>query len=271
MRILKTQTAAAPIFVVGLPRSGSTLIEQILASHSQIEGTAELPELGSLANDLASRDGADDDEEIHGYFEQVLRLDGAGLRDLGRRYMECTRIHRKTNKPFFIDKMPNNFAHVGLIHLILPHAVIIDARRHPMATCFSGSKQHFSRGQGFSYDLKELGNYYRDYVDLMSHYDEALPGRVYRTFYENLIDNPEAQVRQLLAHCGIAFENACLEFHKNERPVRTASSEQVRQPLNCDGAEHWKYYEPWLGELEHVLGATIPRYLEMSDTQRSLA
>ena len=257
----------SPIFVVGLPRSGSTLIEQILASHSLIEGTAELPELGSLASDLAGRDGADDNEESHGYLEQVLRLDGEGLRTLGRQYVERTRIHRKTNKPFFIDKMPNNFAHVGLIHLILPRAVIIDARRHPMASCFSGFKQHFSRGQGFSYDLKELGDYYRDYVELMSHYDEVIPGRVYRTFYEDLIYNPEAQVSRLLAHCGVAFETACLEFYKNDRPVRTASSEQVRQPLNRDGVDHWKHYGPWLGELEQVLGAIIPQYLEMSNAR----
>ncbi len=256
----------APVFVVGLPRSGSTLIEQILASHSLIEGTMELPDLGALATGLAGSappaDGAD--AEAHGYLDPLLRLDGAGLEALGRRYIERTRIQRKTGRPFFIDKMPNNFAHTGLIHLILPHARIIDVRRHPMATGFSAFKQHFSRGQGFTYDLHELGRYYSDYVELMDHYDAVLPGRVHRVVYERLIADPQAEIRDLLGYCGVDFETNCLDFHKNDRPVRTASSEQVRRPLNADAVEHWRRYEPWLDPLRCALGDTVERHTIVS-------
>ena len=243
---------ATPIFIVGLPRSGSTLIEQILASHSLIEGTAELPELGALAGDLARGVGGE-----HGYLEALLALDAAALRDLGQRYIERTRMHRRTDRPFFIDKMPNNFAHVGLIRLILPNARVIDARRDPMATCFSCFKQHFSRGQGFTYDLTELGTYYRDYAALMAHFDAVLPGFVHRAMHEALVAQPEAEIRRLLAFCGLDFEGACLHFHTNDRPVRTASSEQVRQPINRRGIDQWKHFEPWLGALRDSLETEI--------------
>ena len=165
-------------------------------------------------------------------------------------------MHRKTDRPFFIDKMPNNFAHVGLIHLILPKARIIDARRHPMAGCFSAFKQHFARGQNFSYDLTDLGRYYADYVALMRHFDEVLPGRVHRVIYEDMIADPEAQTRSLLDHCGLPFEAACLRFHETERAVRTASSEQVRRPIFTDALEQWRHYEAWLEPLETALGET---------------
>ncbi len=263
----------APIFVVGLPRAGSTLIEQILASHSLIEGTMELPDLGAIASDLAggrARRGEDAGEEgAHGYLDRLLALDAGELEALGRRYIQTTRIQRKTDRPFFIDKMPNNFAHAGLIHLILPRAKIIDARRHPMASCFSGFKQHFSRGQGFTYDLGELGRYYREYVALMDHYDAVLPGRVKRVFYENVVEDPETEIRALLAHCGVAFEPACLEFHKTDRPVRTASSEQVRRPISRDAVDHWRRYAPWLGPLEAALGDTVERYAEDREAGRA--
>ena len=263
----------APIFVVGLPRAGSTLIEQILASHSLIEGTMELPDLGAIASDLAGgrarRVEEGEDDAAHGYLDRLLALDAAGLEALGRRYVERTRIQRKTGRPFFIDKMPNNFAHAGLIHLILPNAKIIDARRHPMASCFSGFKQHFSRGQGFTYDLGEVGRYYRDYVELMDHYDAVLPGRVHRVFYENVVENPEAEIRALLAYCGVDFEPACLEFHKTDRPVRTASSEQVRRPISKDAVDHWRRYAPWLGPLEQALGEVTERYAPEAQAGRA--
>ncbi len=263
----------APIFVVGLPRAGSTLIEQILASHSLIEGTMELPDLGAIASDLAGgrarRVEEGEDDEAHGYLDRLLALDAEGLAALGRRYVEHTRIQRKTDRPFFIDKMPNNFAHTGLINLILPNAKIIDARRHPMASCFSGFKQHFSRGQGFTYDLGEVGRYYRDYVELMDHYDAVLPGRVHRVFYENVVENPEAEIRALLAYCGVDFEPACLEFHKTDRPVRTASSEQVRRPISKDAVDHWRRYAPWLGPLEQALGDVTERYAPAAQAGRA--
>ena len=245
----------APIFIVGLPRAGSTLIEQILASHSRIEGTMELPDLGVLARELAGERGgtADAANESLGYLEPLLALDAEGLASLGRRYIERTRVQRKTDRPFFIDKMPNNFAHVGLIQMILPRARIIDARRHPMANCFSAFKQHFSRGQGFSYDLRELGLYYRDYAALMAHFDHELPGRVYRMTYETLIANPEEQIRAVLAYCGLDFETNCLRFHQTDRPVRTASSEQVRTPITDQNVNQWMNFRQYLHDLEAIL------------------
>ena len=241
----------APIFVVGLPRSGSTLIEQILASHSTIEGTMELPEIADLARELGATGGPDDDL----YPRVLAELSPAAFAELGARYLERTRIYRKTDRPVFIDKMPNNFIHVGLIHLILPRARIIDARRRPMAACFSAFKQHFARGQHFSYSLDDLGRYYRDYAALMAHFDATLPGRIHRVQYEDLVDDLETQTRHLLNYCDVPFEPACLRFHENTRAVRTASSEQVRRPIFREGLDQWRNYEPWLGPLSDALHA----------------
>ncbi|WP_375396675.1 sulfotransferase [uncultured Sphingomonas sp.] len=249
--------AADPIFVVGLPRAGSTLIEQILASHSKVEGTMELPDIGSIAADLTGRHDPGRDPAHASYLHGLLALSRDELATLGRRYLDGTRIQRKSARPLFVDKMPNNFAHVGLIHLILPNATIIDARRHPMATGFSAFKQHFSRGQGFTYDLGELGRYYREYVEMMAHYDIVLPGRVHRIDHEALVGDAPGEIRKLLAHCRLDFEPACLAFHKTERAVRTASSEQVRRPLSSDGIDQWRNFEPWLGPLREALGDAV--------------
>lgn len=249
--------AADPIFIVGLPRSGSTLLEQILASHSQVEGTMELPDIIGMVRELGGRKRREDESRYPGILA-TLSLDD--LRDLGARYLAQTRIQRKTGKPYFIDKMPNNFAHTGLIQLILPNAKIIDARRHPLGCCFSGFKQHFARGQKFTYDLVEIGRYYRDYVELMAHYDEVLPGRVCRVYYEDVVADLEGQVQRVLAHCGLPFEPACLEFHRTERAVRTASSQQVRTPLYRDGVEQWRKYDAWLGPLKEALGPVLEAY-----------
>jgi tetratricopeptide (TPR) repeat protein len=246
--------AGDPIFVVGLPRAGSTLVEQILASHSQIEGTMELPDLAHLARRLGAQKLKGDTSK---YPEALRELDRDALRGLGEEYIQRTRIQRKTARPFFIDKMPNNFAHVGMIHLILPNAKIVDARRHPMANCFSAFKQHFARGQTFTYDLTDLGRYYRDYVELMSHFDEVLPGRVHRVHYERMVGDTEGEVRRLLAYCGLPFEEACLRFNETARPVRTASSEQVRQPIFTDAVEQWRNYEQWLTPLREALGPAL--------------
>ncbi len=249
--------ASDPIFVVGLPRSGSTLIEQILASHSRVEGTMELPDIGSIVADLSGRHDPLGDPAQASYLHGLLALSPGELAALGRRYLDGTRIQRKTARPLFVDKMPNNFAHVGLIHLILPNATIIDARRHPMATGFSAFKQHFSRGQGFTYDLGELGRYYREYVALMAHYDDVLPGRVYRVDHEALVADAEGEIAGLLAHCRLDFEPACLAFHTTERAVRTASSEQVRRPLSSEGIDQWRNYSAWLGPLREGLGDAL--------------
>ncbi len=249
--------ARDPIFIVGLPRSGSTLLEQILSSHSQVEGTMELPEVTSITRMLR---GQGDEDSPMPYHEVLAGLDADALRALGERYLAHTRIQRKSPAPLFIDKMPNNFMHVGLIHLMLPNATIIDARRHPMACCFSGFKQHFARGQSFSYSLQDMGRYYRDYVALMAHFDQVLPGRVHRVFYERMVEDTEGEVRRLLEHCGLPFEESCLRFFENARPVRTASSEQVRQPIYREGVDHWKHYAPWLLPLETALGEVLKRY-----------
>jgi len=246
-----------PIFIVGMPRAGSTLLEQILSSHSQVEGTMELPDIIAIAKRLGGK--VKSSEESH-YPEIIAALSDDQLKALGEEYIERTRIQRKTDKPFFIDKMPNNFMHVGLIHLILPNAKIIDARRHPMACCFSGFKQHFARGQGFSYGLERIGRYYRDYILLMKHFDEAAPGAVHRVIYEEMVADPETQIRKLLDYCGLPFEEACLNFHETERAVRTASSEQVRQPIYKSGVDQWVNYEPWLGELKAALGDVLTTY-----------
>ena len=241
----------APIFIVGLPRAGSTLLEQILASHSQVEGTMELPDIMSIARRLGGKSTRD---RASRYPEVLAELTATDLEGLGTEYLERTAVHR-SGAPCFIDKMPNNFPHVGLIHLILPNAKILDARRHPVACCFSGFKQLFANGQTFSYSLEEIGRYYRDYVGLMSHWDSILPGRVHRVDYERIVENTEAEVRRLLAYCGLEFEPACLEFHLTERAVRTASSEQVRQPIYKSAVEQWRNYEAHLSPLTEVLAA----------------
>jgi Flp pilus assembly protein TadD len=252
-----------PIFILGLPRAGSTLLEQVLASHSLVEGTMELPNLPKIAREIARGDGSSDELGFH---EALASLSGAQLRAHGERYIESTRSIRKTGAPFFIDKMPNNWLYVGLIHLILPNATIIDARRHPLGCCLSCYKQHFARGQTFTYDLEDLGWYYRDYVELMTQFDAVLPGRVHRVIYERMIEETEAQTRRLLAGCGLEFEEACLRFYENERAVRTASSEQVRQPIFREGLDHWRHYEPWLGSLRGALGPVLATYPEVSDS-----
>jgi tetratricopeptide (TPR) repeat protein len=246
--------APDPIFIVGLPRSGSTLLEQILSSHSAVEGTMELPDITALAASLgheAARAGKAP------YPQLLADLSADECRLLGEQYLAQTRIQRKTAAPFFIDKMPNNFAHLGLIHLILPNAKIVDARRHPLGCCFSCFKQHFARGQHFTYSLEDIGRYYRDYVDLLAHFDEVLPGRVQRVLYESMIDDTEVQVRRLLEYCGLPFESACLRFHENERAVRTASSQQVRKPIFREGLDQWRNYEPWLDPLKSALGPAL--------------
>ncbi len=248
--------SAEPIFIVGLPRAGSTLLEQILSSHSLVEGTMELPEIPHIARELAGR--ARNHETP--FFDALAALDAEKLRGVGERYLASTRIYRKTGAPFFIDKMPNNWLYVALIQLILPNAKIIDARRHPLGCCFSAFKQHFARGQNFSYDLADLGRYYRGYVELMAHIDAMLPGRVHRVFYESVVEDTELEVRRLLDYCGLPFEERCLRFYENERSVRTASSEQVRRPIFRDGVEHWRHFEPWLGPLKQALGSVLECY-----------
>jgi hypothetical protein len=253
--------APDPIFIVGLPRAGSTLVDQILSSHSQVEGTMELYDMIDLARQL----GTAAPGEAPGQYPDVLAaLRAQDLRAIGARYLERTRVQRKTDAPYFIDKMPNNFLHVGLIALALPNAKIIDARRHPLGCCFSVFKQHFARGQHFSYDLADIGRYYRDYVELMAHFDAVLPGRVHRVHYEALVENTETEVRALLDYCGLPFEARCLRFYENERAVRTASSEQVRQPIFRDGLEQWRHYERWLGPLQAALGPSIEASLPVS-------
>jgi tetratricopeptide (TPR) repeat protein len=239
---------AAPVFVVGLPRSGSTLIEQILSSHSAVEGTMELPDLAIMAREIGGGTGPGGN-----YPECLDALAPDAVAALGRGYIERTRHQRKLGRAHFIDKMPNNWIHIGLIRLILPRAKIIDARRQPMAACFSTFKQHFARGQNFSYDLTDLGRYYRDYLELMAHFDDVAPGAVHRVLYEDMVEHTEREIRRLLDYCGLPFEAACLNFHDTKRAVRTASSEQVRQPIFREGLAQWRNYEPWLGELRQAL------------------
>lgn len=249
-----------PIFILGLPRSGSTLVEQILASHTEVEGTMELPEISAIAKSLDEWQSGTADKK---YPEILAVLESDTLRELGEAYIEQTRVQRKRGTPFFIDKMPNNFAHIGLIHLILPRARIIDIRRHPMACGFSLYKEHFARAQNFSYKLEDIGRYYLNYVDLMAHFDGVLPGRVHRIIYESLVKDTGNEVRRLLEYCGLSFEPACLEFYKNKRDVSTASSEQVRSPIYTSGLDHWRRYESWLGPLKDVLGPVIDTYPEL--------
>jgi cytochrome c-type biogenesis protein CcmH/NrfG len=248
-RIGQGYPAPDPIFILGMPRAGSTLVEQILASHSLVEGTMELPDLTTIVRGLGGEDRA--------YPDILATLDPAALADLGRDYVERTRIHRQTDKPFFIDKMPNNWAHAGLIRLILPNAKIIDARRHPLACGFSNFKQLFARGQAFSYDLGHFGHYYADYVRLLAHLDRVQPGAIHRVIHEQLVDDPEAQVRALLAALGLDYEPACLRFHENKRAVRTASSEQVRRPISRDGLLSYRRFEQHLDPLKAALGPAL--------------
>jgi predicted Zn-dependent protease len=254
--------ATDPIFVLGMPRAGSTLLEQILSSHPDVEGTMELPDVTRIAKELVAetRDEAPLDEGEGQYFDILNALPVERFRELGERYLERTRVQRKSAAPLFVDKMPNNFLQVGLIHLMLPNARIIDARRHPLACCFSNFKQHFARGQSFSYSLEDLGRYYRDYVRLMAHMDAVLPGRVHRVIYESVVEDPETEVRRLLAYCGLPFDERCLRFYENDRAVRTASSEQVRRPIYRDGVDHWRHYEPWLDPLKAALGPVLDCY-----------
>ncbi|MFT3726670.1 MAG: sulfotransferase [Terricaulis sp.] len=250
--------ARDPIFIVGLPRAGSTLIEQILSSHSQVEGTMELSDIGALARKIGGASRAD----ALRYPEALATMSAAELRALGESYLETTKVQRRTSKPFFIDKMPNNFQHIGFIHLILPNAKIIDARRHPMAGCFAAFKQHFARGQHFSYDLTDLGRYYADYVELLAHFDRVLPGRVHQVTYERMVDDTEGEIRRLLDYCELSFEASCLRFYENDRAIRTPSSEQVRRPIFSDAVEHWRCYESWLGPLKSALGPVLDAYPE---------
>ena len=233
-----------PIFIVGLPRSGSTLIEQILASHSLVEGTMELPNILNIARKLGntSREGSN-------YPEILKKTTKAEAQQLGKKYIEETKWLR-SEKPFFIDKMPNNFSHIGLLSLILPKAKIIDARRNPMDTCLSCFKQLFARGQIFSYDLNEIGRYYVNYIRLMDHWNNVIPGKVYLADYEKMIGNQEQETRKLLEFCDLSFEENCLRFYENTRAVKTASSEQVRQPIYKQGINHWKNFEDHLNELK---------------------
>lgn len=238
-----------PLFIVGMPRTGSTLLEQILASHPQVDGTLELPEIPRLVRQFRARDSDTSDR----YAAVLVDLSAQELRRLGEIYLEETRVYR-TGAPLFVDKMPSNFQEVGFIHLILPNAKIIDVRRSAMACCFSNFKQLFSNGQEFSYDLKDVGRYYRSYVRLMDHWDRVLPGTVLKVWYEDLVTDLEATVRRVLDFCGLPFEHSCLEFYKTQRSVRTVSSEQVRRPINRDGLELWRNYERWLGPLRQSLG-----------------
>jgi len=246
--------SAAPIFIVGLPRSGSTLVEQILASHSCVEGTMELPNIITMTHQFDDMDASRD-----GYPETVGTAPAGLFAALGSRYLEETAPLR-TGREHFTDKLPNNFSHVGLIHAILPQATIIDARRHPMDSCFSVYKQHFAEGQTFSYDLDDLGRYYRCYLSLMDHWDAVLPGKVLHFQYEDLVHNPEANIRRLLEHCRLPFEAACLSFHETRRSVRTASAEQVRQPLYTSGVGYWRHFEAELEPLRHALGESLGRF-----------
>ncbi len=241
---------AAPIFIVGLPRAGTTLIEQILASHSAVEGTQELPEIGTIVRAV----GGSFNLGAGSRFPEALgEMSAEEIAALGARYIGNTRVFRSTGRPFFIDKMPANWAYVGLIRTILPNARIIDARRHPMASCFSAFKQLFGSGATYSYDLRDLGMYYNDYLDMMAHMDAVQPGRIHRVIYENMVEDTEQEIRALLAYCGLAFEPACLRFWESTRAVSTPSAEQVRQPIFREGLTQWQNYAPWLSELVEAL------------------
>jgi tetratricopeptide (TPR) repeat protein len=245
-----------PIFIVGLPRSGSTLLEQILASHSRVEGTQELANVQQIVANLRGRDP---DLNNPRYPRVLEEIPPAEFGQLGAQYLAATRIYR-TDKPYFIDKMPNNFRHLGLIHLMLPRAKIIDARREPVACCFSNLKQLFANGQEFTYSVEDIARYYRTYLELMRHWDRVLPGRILRIHHEDVVEDLEGNVRRILDFCGLEFEPRCVEFHQTVRSVRTASSEQVRRPIFREGLDHWRHFEPWLGPLKSALGDALSRY-----------
>lgn len=248
--------APDPIFIVGLPRAGSTLLEQILASHSAVEGTAELPDIIAISRQLSGRKRF----KAAGLYPEILEeLSPEKFTELGEGYLASTRIQR-SNTPYFIDKMPNNFLHIGLIHLILPNAKIIDARRHPMAGCFAGFKQLFAHGQTFTYDLVDIGHYYRNYVKVMDHWDSVLPGRVLRVQYEEMVADTEQQIRRVLDYCELPFEEQCLRFYETDRAIRTPSSEQVRQPIFKEGLDQWRHFEAHLEPLKQALGPLLERY-----------
>jgi Sulfotransferase family len=242
---------------VGMPRAGSTLIEQVLSSHSRVEGTMELADIPRLVQDLRRRGQTD---RASGYAGVLKELTADECRRLGEKYLDDTRIYRKRKPesvPFFVDKMPNNFRHLGLIHLILPHAKIIDARRDPLACCFSNYKQLFASGQQFTYGLDDVARYYRTYVELMAHWSEVLPGKILRIRHEDVVEDLNMSVRRILEFCELDFEPGCVEFHKTERTVHSASSEQVRRPIYREGVEQWRHYEPWLGPLKDALGPLL--------------
>jgi tetratricopeptide (TPR) repeat protein len=245
--------STAPIFIIGLPRSGSTLIEQILASHSKVEGTMELADIPRLVQDLQGREAMGSIPRYPGILEKLGPED---FKRMGECYLSDTLVYR-TGKQFFIDKMPNNFRHVGLIHLMLPNAKIIDARRQPLACCFSNFKQLFASGQQFTYSVEDLTRYYRMYVDLMAHWDTALPGKILRVEHESVVQDLGTNVRRILEFCDLAFEPGCLEFHKTRRSVHTASSEQVRRPIFKEGLDQWRHFEPWLGRFKAALGTLV--------------
>ena len=249
-------TSTDPILILGLPRSGSTLIEQILASHPNVEGTRELATLRRIVVELHDPDAPLGDSTYPGVLAELAPED---FRGLGEHYMADTRAYR-TTKPFFIDKMPNNFRHIGLIHLMMPNARIIDARREPMACCFSNLKQLFASGQEFTYSIDDIARYYRTYLELMRHWDAVLPGRVLRVWHEDVVNDLEGSVRRILEFCGLEFEPACVEFYKTERHVHSASSEQVRRPIFRDGLFQWRKYEAWLAPLKDRLGDALTRY-----------
>lgn len=249
--------AKDPIFILGMPRAGSTLVEQILASHPQVEGTAELPDIIVIARTLEEAEGKFTSEAWERYPEILADLSASDLEQLGELYLARTKVQRRTDRPFFTDKMPNNWIHVGLIRLILPNAKVIDVRRHPLACGFSNFKQHYARGQEFSYDLGHFGSYYRDYVRLMRHFDSASPGAVHRLIYEELVNDPRREIGRMLDYLGLPFDEACLRFHETKRVVRTASAEQVRRPINSSGVDQWRRFEKWLSPLKEALGSAL--------------
>ena len=249
--------ARDPIFILGMPRAGSTLVEQILASHPQIEGTAELPDIIILARALEEAIGTFSEQPWVKYPGILADLPADELQRLGDLYIERTRVQRQTDRPYFTDKMPNNWLHMGLIRLILPNAKVIDIRRNPLACGFSNFKQHYARGQEFSYDLDHFGQYYRDYVRLMRHFDAVSPGYVHRVIYEDLVEDPRREVERMLEFIGVPFDEACMEFHRTKRAVRTASAEQVRQPINSRGVDQWRRFEKWLDPLKTALGPLL--------------
>ena len=249
--------APDPIFVLGMPRAGSTLIEQILASHSKVEGTSELPDMPAIARQNGN------------YPVSAARMSAEDRRAAGEEYLRRASVQRRTDRLFFIDKLPNNWMFLPFIHLVLPNAKIIDARRHPLGCCFSNFRQHFARGQDFTYDLEDLGHYYSGYVRLMAHVDAVMPGRVHRVIYERMVDDTEAEIRPLLDYCGLEFEPACLAFYETERAVRTPSSEQVRRPIYRAATEEWQPYEEHLGPLKKALGPILDAYPEVPDGLRS--